>query len=114
MYIKTISESKFQTFKQCQLKYRYRYVERLPEPAETNTDALHFGSYIHKILEDGVNAQSQEEMLLIAEEVRGSYKVSKKYEGKDLKCIDNFLSFNAKLGETAGTCLLYTSPSPRD
>ena len=55
MYIQTISESKFQTFRQCQLKYRYRYVERLPEPEETNTEALHFGSYIHKILEEGVN-----------------------------------------------------------
>jgi len=114
MYIKTISESKFQTFKQCQLKYRYRYVERLPEPPETNTEALHFGSYIHKILEDGVNAKSQEEMKLIAEEVKGSYKVSKKYEGKDLKCIDNFLSFNAKLGETVGTELVFEVPVKDD
>ena len=114
MYIKTISESKFQTFKQCQLKYRYRYVDRLPEPPETNTEALHFGSYIHKILEDGVNAKSQEEMILIAEEVKGSYKVSKKYEGKDLKCIDNFLSFNAKLGNTVGTELVFEVPVKDD
>jgi putative RecB family exonuclease len=114
MYIKTISESKFQTFKQCQLKYRYRYVDRLPEPPETNTEALHFGSYIHKILEDGVNAKSQDEMKLIAEEVKGSYKVSKKYEGKDLKCIDNFLSFNAKLGETVGTELTFEVPVKDD
>ena len=114
MYIKTISESKYQTFKQCKLKYRYRYVDRLPEPEESNTDALHFGSYIHKILEDGVNATTQEEMKLIAEEVRGSYKVSKKYEGKDLKCIDNFLSFNAKLGETVGTELTFEVPVKDD
>ena len=114
MYIKTISESKFQTFKQCQLKYRYRYVDRLPEPPETNTEALHFGSYIHKILEDGVNAKSQEEMILIAEEVKGSYKVSKKYEGKDLKCIDNFLSFNKKLGNTVGTELVFEVPVKDD
>ena len=54
MYIKTISESKYQTFKQCKLKYSFRYVDRLPEPQEANTEALHFGSYIHKVLEDGV------------------------------------------------------------
>jgi len=114
MYIKTISESKFQTYKQCQLKYRYRYVDRLPEPEESNTDALHFGSYIHKILEDGVNAKTQEEMLLIAEEVRGSYKVSKKYTGKDLKCIDNFLEFNPKLEETVATELVFEVPVKDD
>ena len=114
MYIKTISESKFQTYKQCQLKYRYRYVDRLPEPAESNTDALHFGSYIHKILEDGVNAKTQDEMLLIAEEVRGSYKVSKKYTGKDLKCIDNFLEFNPKLEETVATELVFEVPVKDD
>ena len=114
MYIKTISESKFQTFKQCQLKYRYRYVDRLPEPEETNTEALHFGSYIHKILEDGVNAKSQEEMKLIAEEVKGSYKVSKKYEGKDLKCIQNFLAFNPQLEETVATELVFEVPVKDD
>jgi putative RecB family exonuclease len=114
MYIKTISESKFQTFKQCQLKYRYRYVERLPEPEETNTEALHFGSYIHKVLEDGVKATTQEELVQIAEEVKGTYKISKKYEGKDLKCIDNFLKFNPKLEETVATELVFEVPVKDD
>jgi len=114
MYIKTISESKFQTFKQCQLKYRYRYVERLPEPDDTNTEALHFGSYIHKVLEDGVNAKTQEELVQIAEEVKGSYKVSKKYEGKDLRCFDNFLKFNPKLEETVATELVFEVPVKDD
>jgi len=114
MYIKTISESKFQTFRQCQLKYRYRYVERLPEPEETNTEALHFGSYIHKILEEGVNAQNEEELVQIAEEVKGSYKVSKKYTGKDLRCISNFLKFNAKLENTLATELVFEVPLKDD
>jgi putative RecB family exonuclease len=114
MYIKTISESKFQTFKQCQLKYRYRYVERLPEPAESNTEALHFGSYVHKILEEGVNATTQDELVRIAEEVKGSYKISKKYTGKDLKCIDNFLEFNSKLGESVATELVFEVPVKDD
>ena len=114
MYIKTISESKYQTFRQCQLKYRYRYVERLPEPEETNTEALHFGSYIHKVLEEGVNAQNEEELVRIAEEVKGSYKVSKKYTGKDLRCISNFLKFNAKLENTLATELVFEVPIKDD
>ena len=107
MYIQTISESKYQTFKQCKLKYRYRYVDRLPEPEDSNTDALHFGSYVHKIFENGVNAKSQEELVRIAEEVRGSYSVSEKYDGKDLKCIENFVKFNQQLNETVATELTF-------
>ena len=114
MYIKTISESKYQTFKQCKLKYRYRYVERLPEPEESNTDALHFGSYIHKILEDGVNAKTQEELVQIAEEVKGTYKVSEKYSGKDLKCIQNFLKFNEQLENTVACELVFEVPVKDD
>jgi ATP-dependent helicase/DNAse subunit B len=96
------------------LKYRYRYVERLPEPAESNTEALHFGSYVHKILEEGVNATTQDELVRIAEEVKGSYKISKKYTGKDLKCIDNFLEFNSKLGESVATELVFEVPVKDD
>ena len=77
-------------------------------------NAFHFGSYIHKILEDGVNANTQEELRLIAEEVKGSYKVSKKYEGKDLKCIDNFLRFNPQLEETVATELVFEVPVKED
>ena len=103
MYISTISESKYQTFKQCRLKYRYRYVDRLPEPEGANVEALHFGSYIHKILEEGVKTTNKEDLLKIAEEAKGTYKVTKKYNGKDLICIDNFLKFNANLAETVST-----------
>ena len=53
MFINTISNSKRDTFNQCKLKYRYRYVERIADYDLSNTDALHFGSYIHKIFEDG-------------------------------------------------------------
>ena len=89
------------------MKYRYRYVDRLPEPDDAPTDALHFGSYIHKILEDGVKAESEQELMRIAEEVKGSYKVSKKYDGKDRTCIQNFLKFNSGLGETVDTELVF-------
>lgn len=114
MYIQTISESKYQTFKQCKLKYRYRYVDKLPEPEESNTDALHFGSYVHKIFENGVKAKSEEELVRIAEEVRGSYKVSEKYDGKDLTCIKNFVKFNEQLQETVATELSFEVPVKDD
>ena len=84
MYISTISESKYQTFKQCRLKYRYRYVDRLPEPEGSNVEALHFGPYIHKILEDGAASTNRDELIKIAEETKGTYKITKKYTGKDL------------------------------
>ncbi len=89
------------------MKYRYKYVDYLPEPDEANTDALHFGSYIHKIFEDGVNIQSEKELVKLSEELRGEYKVSTDYTGKDLICIKNFLEFNKKLGETVATELSF-------
>ncbi len=89
------------------MKYRYKYVDYLPEPDEANTDALHFGSYIHKIFEDGVNIQSEKELVKLSEELRGEYKVSTDYTGKDLICIKNFLEFNKKLGETVSTELSF-------
>ncbi len=114
MYINTISESKYQTFKQCQLKYCFRYVDRLPEPEEANTEALHFGSYIHKVLEDGVEAKTQEEMEQIAESVKGTWDISKKYEGKDSICFRNFLEFNAGLEGSIATELVFQVPVKDD
>jgi RecB family exonuclease len=96
-----------QTHKQCGLKYAYRYVDRLPEPEDADTTALQFGSYIHQVLEDGVKATSLEEMVDIADRVKGSYTISEKYDGKDLKCFENFLSFNKNLGETVGVELVF-------
>ena len=114
MFITTISESKYQTFRQCGLKYRYRYVERLPEPDEANTEALHFGSYIHKILEDGVNAKTKEELLQIAENTRGTYKITEKYKGNDIVCIENFLEFNSQLSESVSTEQAFEVPIKDD
>ena len=114
MFISTISESKYQTFRQCGLKYRYRYVERLPEPAEANTEALHFGSYIHKVLEEGVNATTKDQLLKIAEETRGTYKITKKYTGKDVVCIENFLKFNSQLSESVSTEQVFEVPIKDD
>lgn len=114
MFINTISESKMQTHKQCGLKYAFRYVERLPEPEDADTTALQFGSYIHQVLEDGVEAKTLEEMVDIADKVKGTYTISEKYEGKDLKCFKNFLSFNKDLGKTVGVELVFKQEIAED
>lgn len=107
MFIKTISNSKYDTFKQCKLKYRYRYIDRLPESKEANTDALHFGSYIHKILEDGVSATELSELESLAEEHKSKYTFPATYNPKTAICLKNFLKFNSSLGESVATELVY-------
>ena len=107
MFISTISESKSSTFKQCRLKFRYKYSDRIPEQDNNNTDALHFGSYIHKILEEGVKATTMDELLKLAEEEKSNYSFAKSYEPKIEKCLKNFLRFNPSLYETVATELVY-------
>jgi len=107
MFINTISESKYRTFKQCRLKYRYKYIDRYAEDEGGFTDPLHFGSYIHKILEEGVKATTLGELEKIAKEVLPNYKFGKAYDGKTEICIKNFLKLNASLNETVGTELVY-------
>ena len=103
MFINTISNSKRDTFKQCKLKYRYKYVDRLEDYDLSNTDALHFGSYIHKIFEDGVKATTMNELSRLSEELKGNYKFAKRYNSKITKCLENFLRLNASLSEVGTT-----------
>ena len=106
MFINTISESKAKTFRECQLKYRYKYVDRFKEEAK-NKDALHFGSYIHKIFEDGYKATDTATLTTIAENLKKDYSFSKSYNPKIKICIENFLRFNASLAETVSTEFVY-------
>jgi putative RecB family exonuclease len=106
MFINTISESKSKIFKECQLKYRYRYVDRFKEE-RTNTDPLHFGSYIHKIFEDGYQATTLDQLTVIAESVKKDYTFSESYTPKIKTCLENFLRFNATLSETVSTEMVY-------
>ena len=103
MFINTISNSKRDTFKQCKLKYRYKYVDKFEEPDLSNTDALHFGSYIHKIFEDGVQASKISELETISEKVKSSYKFAKSYDNKVERCLKNFLRLNASFSEVGTT-----------
>ncbi len=78
------------------MKYKFKYIDYLPEKS-TNTDALQFGSYIHKIFEDGVNATTEKELHEIAESLRENYTFDSEREKKIEKCIKNFLNFNNSL-----------------
>lgn len=106
MFINTISESKSRTYKECQLKYRYRYVDRIKEQAK-NMDALQFGSYIHKVFEDGFETNDLGALTTIAEEVKKDYSFSESYNNKTQRCLENFLRFNASLEETVATEMVY-------
>ena len=104
MFIKGFSPSKLNTFDECQKKFLYKYVHYLPEDYNegVSKDALQYGSYIHKILEDGVEAQSLEELKDHAIRLRTRYQ----FEGREedtLKCIKNFFRFNNKLTESVST-----------
>ncbi len=99
MFINTISNSKRDTFNQCKLKYRYRYVDRIADYDISNTDALHFGSYIHQIFEDGYKVDTLEGLERLAEENKEKYKFNSSYDPKVAPCLKNFLRFNASLPE---------------
>ncbi len=113
MFINKISESKGNTFKECRLKYRYKYVDRLPE-LDSGDGAMEFGSYIHKIFEDGVEMTTLPELLSLAESLRSTYKFASKYEPKIEICCKNFLDFNSKLTTSLGTETKFSLPLNED
>lgn len=79
----------------------YKYVFYLKDVfnPNTNTDALQFGSYIHKIFEDGVSCSSLQELKDIARDLRGNYKFSGYSDKKIETCLQNFLKLNTTLEE---------------
>ena len=109
MFIKTFSPSKYNTYKECPLKYRYRYIDYLKDDynATLSTDALQFGSYIHKILEDGVNATSIEELREIGKGLRGNYKFKGRIKDTET-CIRNFFEFNSNLEGSISTEMIFS------
>ncbi len=51
----TFSPSALLLFKECQKKYEYKYVYNMPEQKTISWEAVMLGSFVHKILEAGVN-----------------------------------------------------------
>lgn len=109
VFCNTLSNSKLTTFDQCKLKYKKQYVERADPDPDQDMNALRFGSFIHRILEDGYEKNSVSELQVIAEGVRSEYPFNpKKYSEKKIeKCLINFLRFNAGLSKTVGVELRY-------
>lgn len=105
VFCNTLSPSKASTYLQCKLKYKRRYIERMDPDPDADIGAMQFGSFIHKILEDGVEAESVNQLQRLSEDNRSSYKFSdRKYtQAKIDKCLNNFFEFNASLSETVGT-----------
>jgi hypothetical protein len=97
MFCNTISNSKRETFRQCRLKYKYNYVDRYEETDKGNSDALHFGSFIHEIFEHNTHATTLEQLLQYGESIRDKYTFGDSYIPKIEKCCRNFLRFNASL-----------------
>lgn len=103
MYINKISNSKRETFRQCGLKYKRRYVDYYEGDTPKNGDSLNFGQYIHKIFEEGITAGHIKDLHKLAEHHRSTYKISANYNKRIEECLNNFLLFNKKLTETVAT-----------
>lgn len=106
-FLSTISNSKSDIIDQCLLKFHYRYNERL-KGKSANEEPLNYGSYIHKIFEDGVNYTKVEDLHRLSKMLMEEYNVTPKRKKDTDKCINNFLRFNDNLkGETV-SCELHS------
>jgi len=102
MFISQLSASKLNTYNECQLKYKLRYHDRLDPVFNEglNTDALHYGSFVHKVLEDGLNEDTVEGLMKIAEKERKNYEFNNSKLKNFNDILVNFLKLNAQLSET--------------
>jgi len=116
MFINKVSPSKLKTYLECKAKYKFKYVDYLRDiyNPNSNTDALQFGSYVHKILELGVNATTLLELQDLAKSLRKNYKFSSAKEKDMDKILKNFLSLNEKLEETVSTEFPFEIDMPDD
>lgn len=108
MKLTKLSNSGRDTYKQCGFKYLLEYEDKVPEVGDRS--ALFFGSFIHRIFEEGVKAKSVDELLKIGESFRKEYPFDNSYNGKIITCLKNFLRFNASLQETIGLELPFSIP----
>ena len=102
MYLSRISNSKRQSAKRCTYQYKLNYNDRIVQKPKDEPWAANFGSYVHRIFEEGYTATSYEELDKIATEYRHKWKISSTYHKLLDKCLHNFLKFNASLTETVG------------
>ena len=114
MFINSISASKSDVIDQCLWKYKLKYILRLPGFGSKNEDALNFGSFIHKIFELGYQTNDIKTLKKLAEAERSTYKVPFRENDRMLSCLENFLVWNQKLGETIATERMYEIPLDKE
>ena len=104
------------TYLDCKAKYKFRYIDYLRDTyiPNSNTDALQFGSYVHKIIELGVNATSLLELETLAKDLRKNYSFGGTKEKDMPKILKNFLALNEKLEETVSTEFPFEIDAPDD
>lgn len=116
MFINTVSPSKIKAYDECKKKYKFKYIDRLRESYNhnTNTDALQYGSFVHKILELGYNSDSVEKLHEIAASVRGNYTFPESKASNLDKILNNFFALNSKLEEHVSAELIFEIPITDD
>ena len=109
MFINTMSPSKLKTYKECKKKYQFKYVEYLQGiyNVNSNTDALQYGSYVHKIFELGTELETLEELQNLAGELRPNYQFSSIKEKNLDVILENFFKFNKQLEETVSNEMVF-------
>lgn len=107
MFLSSISNSKLSTYNECPHKFKLKYYDRVDE-GDTNKDAFQFGSYIHKIFEEGYKESSLEDLTSIATKLRSQYQFSESLEDDIEKCLKNFLKLNSSLARTVSTEQYFT------
>jgi len=102
MFINKVSPSKIKAYLECKKKYKFRYVDKLYEVynKNSNTEALQFGSYIHKIFEVGLPCESYPGLVELAGLLRSNYKFPNRRDKEVPAMLKNFLRLNSQLGET--------------
>lgn len=100
VYISRCSPSKFSVLSECLLKFKLKYIDYFEEVFNDKTkdaDHLQWGSYVHRIFERGENAETIEELRIIAKEERPNYH----FHDSRLKSLEKQLSlffhFNNKI-----------------
>jgi CRISPR/Cas system-associated exonuclease Cas4 (RecB family) len=114
MFINRISASKSDVIDQCLWKYNLKYILKIPGFGSPNEESLNFGSFIHKVFEIGYRQSDPKELFKIAEQTKGNYKVPFNLTDKTKKCIENFVLWNSKLGETVSTEMAFEVPLDKE
>lgn len=80
-----------------------KYVLKIPGFGSKNEESLNFGSFIHRVFELGYKEADKKSLVKLAESERAGYKIPFQMNDRILACIENFILWNNKLGETIST-----------